>query len=303
MDGDIKFFSLDERSTLKALRMSVSHDTTGLRAERKFTANGAQYTYALRKLSRVFGSRLTLRDPPPPGKLNLTETEYVNPYKFDEGGDIFTAKFRIRKYLTYDKETGQIEHAAITKRKSWMEFKVDHPEHENVVTKHRVLAPDPVIERLMKAGLNHHEKNEILEILNQEPANQCPKFVNEFLKLFTSLHPEGAKSILGIVYYRNAFQIRMPTRSGKKLDVQITIDQSVNFKAPRTSDPLLKYPRGARVVEIKVPLSHANLDDEAIADAPELLHIRWLCHYFSDRLLPDFTEDVGKFGHFKKLYQ
>ncbi|MNL05235.1 hypothetical protein D3C87_1258190 [compost metagenome] len=305
-NGKPQVFSIDERSTLSNLQLSVMHDTTGLRAERKFTANGAQYRYAIKKLGRIFGPRLTLRDTPPEGKLNLTETEYVNPYKFHEkgeSGDLFTAKFRVRKYLTYDKATGETQRAAVTRNKAWMEFKVDHPDYDNVVTKHRVLAPDTVIERLMQGSVSKQERAEILSVLALDPINKDTAAVEEFLKLFTSLNPEGAKSILDIIYARDAYQIKIPTLSGRPLDIQITVDRSVNFKAPKTSDHLLQYPIGARVIEIKVPVSHANLDQIALLDAPDLVHIKWLIDYFSDRVMTDFTEDVGKFGHFKKLYQ
>ena|GEM_PF-3831975 len=304
--GKPQVFSNDERSVLSNLQLSVMHDTTGLRAERKFTANGRQYSYALSKLARLFGSRLTLRDVPPAGKLNLTETAYVNPYKFHEkgqSGDLFTAKFRVRKYLTYDRATGLTERAAVTRAKSWMEFKVDHPEFENVVTKHRVLAPDSVIERLMEGSVSSHERALILEVLKADPVNRDAAAVEEFIKLFTSLNPDGATSILDIVYARDAFQIKVPTKSGSALDIQITVDRSVKFKSPETSDHLLRYPSDARVIEIKVPVSHAALDAAALADAPDLVHIKWLTDYFSDRVMDDFTEDVGKFGHFKKLYQ
>jgi hypothetical protein len=94
--------------------------------------------HALKTLSEKYGPNFQLRDQKLPGRKNVTVTQYAVPITFKgPNGNTLSSKIRFRKYYDAAEATplskAKLHPADIVKDRQFVEFKIDHPEYQQVV--------------------------------------------------------------------------------------------------------------------------------------------------------------------------
>lgn len=130
---------------IQAFRQNQSLSTTGLRKEVKYVLSNEDVAILIQRLKFDFGKSMAERDQAIPGTRNITHTDYMPVFKYLYKGQKKSAKVRFRKYFSRDEADLQWSHLRVNeslKDRSWLELKIEHPEHLNVVIKPRLLCLD-----------------------------------------------------------------------------------------------------------------------------------------------------------------
>ncbi len=295
-------------------------NTTSLRRETKWVVDEKNADHMLNQLRDRFGERLTLRDVPKDGKLNITETDYLPTFELPPAPSGTApknttkrkAKIRIRRYGTATEESSPHSGSAMEtdpafKDTSKLEFKIDHATEKDVVLKPSVVMKNADIELLFKNPASFAANREAITARSIE--KNPPELVKEMIAGIEALHqqvpPDTLQKALNIRYSRSAYQVSLKDMSQsppKKVDVQITFDRDIQYRDPAkpgSAPSTGRYEPHHRVVEVKIPIEYAKLSDEECARIlPELLEIRKSLGTLQQ--IQEIPQGTGKSGAFSK---
>lgn len=295
---------------LTMLNESATVSTTGLRRESKLVVSEGHFQRVFGKFSRFFGPRLKLRDVPEEGTDNLTDTLYTTPLWFHSPaakGILKSVKVRVRGYLTERRGSGEILRSSITAKKRFLELKVDHPEFEGVVIKHRLLVTDEDLRIIFNPNATYASVQKVIEQVSQDPMNASisnPDLIDAFIAFVRAapvVHSDFKRKYVVIRYRRDAYQVRLLSKSGEPIDIQITVDDRVKLMDASSGQNLAQYPKGARVIEVKVPLKYAQFTAENLNEVPELAVVQGLIATLDSAILPGFESNTGKLSNTIRL--
>ena len=282
-------------------------DTTSLRQEVKYVVKTADLKKMLEALERVFGTRLGVRELPPPGYANVTSTQYMKIGKYFQGGKKLSTKVRFRKYFTRKLEDVNWSNLKVHPDlidKSWLELKIDHPDFDNVVFKPRLLIYDRDIQFISNSNFLLH-RNEIqarLLQLNPNKSVDVIKFIEYFDALYTTPHMMVENMFAKTEYERTSYSLKLnnPADPSKKVDIQITLDESIHLTKLKNGKNFDVYKSDETVVEVKVPLKFSNLGEADIALIPELAEVKKFIETLDSRHVPDYAKNSGKMSKIEK---
>ncbi len=214
---------------------------------------------------------------------------------------------RIRAYLSERKSTGEVERSAATFAKKFLELKVDHPQFENVVIKHRLLISDDDLKIVFNPDASKEELSGVYQRASQEKLNAALAKDNlieamvEFVRASPLKDPAFAASYVTIRYERSAYQLRLPSVTGDPVDVQITVDNRISLHDGHNGMALSHYPGSARVIEVKVPLKYSQFTDANLKEVPDLKIVQTLIEQLDARIITGFEPNSGKLSNTLRL--
>lgn len=284
-------------------------DTTSLRQEKKFVLKTSEVQILIENLKSTYGPQFKLRDLILDGTVNITSTKYMAIAHYYVGGKRLAAKVRFRKYYTKEystltSEPGEMIPAEGFENKSWLEVKIQHPEHENVVIKPRLLINDAdQIHFLSESFFDRKDglKSRLLE-LNPGKEDDIEKFMNFFtqLNLTPSLMVKGL--FANTQYERSSYSLKLknPNDSTKKIDIQLTLDQKVRLTRLADKQEFDAYEKDETVVEVKIPVEFSKLSDDDITAVPGLSGIRDFIEALAISHLEKYPMNKGKMSKIEK---
>jgi hypothetical protein len=313
---------LQSAKVIKATEPSKK-STTSARAEIKFAL-------VLENMQRILGnfkSRIedqikgfTLVDRVVPigGKRNMTWTGYSNRFTLNYLGKKLRAKIRVRKYGTIEadaeitKENLQV--LENMKDKSYFEFKIEDPDHDQSVLKPRVLMFDSDANLLLNPNLRISELKEIelrTQKLNSpekpgdiEAKEEIDQTIHYMLQAIQGLHEQGSlfQPEFETLYERVSYKVPLKnTTTGEEYDVQITLDADViatsllyNISAQSFKHEVEKI----LVTEVKIPIPLLQyLKTKDYKEVPGLEAVAYLLQAIDYNSLKNFQGNSGKLFH------
>lgn len=300
--------------------------TTSLRREDKFVVLKPLIDSVLSTLRRNYGPAFQLRDKRTSGTKNVTVTQYAVPVHFavprdlamasgvgDAGATrVRSAKIRLRKYFSAPSasplSSAALTPSAVTSGRTFLELKIDHPIHDGVVVKPRLLISDADANLIQTRRRFLAERSALVARWSAENPSVPRAVVEGFAQTLADLYvsvdhlPLYAKTS----YVRDSFSLMIPPAdvgptgaAAKPLEVQITVDREVLTDDSRTSRTVAAYSARDVVVEIKVPLAHAALSPASLATYPGLAEIAQLKRLLANHRDLNFAEGAGKLATFR----
>lgn len=295
---------------LQTLNNTVAGDTTGLRRESKYVVDDSASANFTASLERSLG-KLEARETAPEGKANLTFTTYAAPLNYvvkgPEGKSYRNVKLRVRQYLVEDVHEQSVARNAITDGYKFLEFKAMHPTLDQVVIKSRLRLSDRDIALLLNPETFAASKDAVLARAVADSKFNKADVAVEMLKLIGLLHAQqdpGQKwdtEYVSVSYRREAFRKVLQAVDGRKIDIQITIDQNVVLSEGKGESDMLESLPDARVIEIKIPVEFAGLTSEDIAMVPGLAVVKEAIEALSQQQRSGFVANHGKFSNLMRL--
>lgn len=303
---------LSEQQVLRLTQLNefATVSTTGLRRESKMVVNESDFQRVFGEFSQYFGQRLKLRDVPEDGTNNLTDTLYTTPLWFNSPTaqrSLRSVKVRVRGYLSERQQSGEIIRSSITAKKRFLELKVDHPEFDGVVIKHRLLVTDEDLRVIFNPKATYASIQKVVDQVGQDPVNATMASSNlidafiAFVRAAPVVHSNFKHKYVVIRYRRDAYQVRLMSKTNEPIDIQITVDDRVNLHDAKSGKNLAQYPEGARVIEVKVPLKYSQFTPENLSEVPELAVVQRLIETLDAAILPGFTSNTGKLSNTIRL--
>ncbi|MBL7715155.1 MAG: hypothetical protein JNL01_06770 [Bdellovibrionales bacterium] len=298
-----------------------TNSTTSLRKESKWIVKQEHQEQFLNELKKDYDGKIKLRDVPAEGTRNVTTTDYAVEVRIPSGKKGVPdrhAKLRVRSYGSrLDGTKDPIELADAFKDKAKVELKIDHPTLEDVVYKPGITMKRKDIDLLL-GGYESYKAN-ISKVRASTKALEENKgqdgLVDKMFESIESLYEQRAAALgknapkklynnANIQYERDAYRIEMKdlrSNPPKKVDVQITIDRSVEFRNPKNPyEVLASYPDDYRAIEIKVPVEYENMSLEELKNAvPELYELKK--KYALLKQVSDVPAGKGKAGTLGQL--
>jgi hypothetical protein len=255
---------------LKCIEMEAS--TTSLRREDKAVVMARHADRFISELGQRFGD-MSLRDVPPPGRVNITRTYYLNsgdqlPSLLGLGetpeGSI-SPKIRIRSYHTRSAKGGKATPSPITDGISVLEIKMPHPNRPGVSLKPRLFVNNNHLALLLNRDAfdNPTTREAVVQTLKADKRND-PETVDRMLGVIDGLHQrhkgKKLKPWMQTQYERTAYMI--PIAAGG--NVQVTVDRKVKYRHPKKGKVLDRFKRSWRAVEVKIPDEYAAMTDSQL---------------------------------------
>lgn len=298
---------------VEAFRQNQSLSTTGLRKEVKYVLKNEDVAALIQSLKLDFGKSMAERDQALAGTRNITNTDYMPVFKYVYKGQKKSAKVRFRKYFSRDEADLQWAHLRVNeslKDRSWLELKIEHPEHVNVVIKPRLLCLDRFQADLKSSKRFFERSSEIAKSLNELNPNQ-QDLVEDFMQFFTQLHSskQAPKGFFARTEYeRVSHSIKLDRfdlplnadGSAQKIDVQITLDQDIRLTRLTDGFKVSAYDPAETVVEVKIPLQFAGLTREDIDRVPGLSRVKEFIESLSRAHIKTYPENRGKMSKIDK---
>ena len=292
-------FHTDDRVS-KSVRsfQNGKQDTTSLRQEVKFVVKTADLDAYLPKLEQFFKERFRNRDKAPEGFANITSTRYMSVGKFIQNGKQLSAKIRFRKYFIRDLNDANWKNLIVAPEladRSWLELKIQHPEFDNVVFKPRLQILDKDISKLITEKYFDYKDGIIKRLLELNPnkAEDVAKFAAYFDALYTTPSMKKENMFAQTQYERTSYSIKM--RDGKeRIDVQITLDQNVRLTRLKDGSQFNAYGADETVVEVKIPVKYAKLDDDVLRQVSDLAEIKRFIAMLGEYHVPKYPMNKGK---------
>lgn len=311
-NGEIKADSDLSADILKFMKVLGAGSTTSLRQESKFVVSESVVTDQLQLLAKNFGADFQLRDQRIEGRKNVTVTQYAFPFKITSGKKVLSAKVRFRKYFdTTDKlplGEGILTPANFVKNRQFVEFKIDHPEHDQVVIKPRMIVMDSDVQMMYsKAEFTLH-KNEILERTLALPGNSKtpPEVIRQFFEVFENFYAKGPDALplfAQTAYVRDSYSTMLKDQNGDPVEIQMTVDREISMTDSRTNKKTSAYRIQDIVVELKIPLAYSGLTAKNFADVPGLRQIAQLKRALQKAHIDLYKAGSGKLSTFKKTLE
>ena len=254
------------------------------RQERKYTIKKTQLDKAWGQFLERLPYDLSARESAREGWENKTLTVYFPPFEINIPGQTQSIglKIRIRKYYQENRSNGRIEVAPITHEHSFWEFKFDHPLliDRGITDKKRILIPDTDIATYLRSGQSQSDIRALFAAADLSASNITSK---EAASLLETLIRDAEAAIgrtptpVGFVdYARTAYEANLRSASGENITAQFTIDKVPSLytashipfffagdlsisQLKRKEALLASYDPKLRVVEVKVPDSHAQI--------------------------------------------
>jgi hypothetical protein len=298
-------------------------DTTGLRWEAGHFVKAPAVDELLEDLKKIMGvETLDARDVAAAGRVNVTETDYAVRLKIDDEPGLLLGRsgtIRVRRYG--DRVIGShdvFEPSELTRGRSKLEIKLDHPTEENVVFKPSVIVEDSDIERLL-GGFNSFYRDgfylkawERTKALNPNKQSEVDQVFRSLKNVYEDINHRRRSKFLPqflphrrlepyqtVEYERTAYALKPPYVGGRKpAPVQITVDQNVRYRFPGQGKggSLGPFKPDERVVEVKVPLDAMKGDRMKLKEEnPQLAAIIERFERFNDVTIPGFNGQ-GKAG-------
>jgi hypothetical protein len=248
--------------------------TTSLRREIKAVVHKRHAKSFLRELEQLCGP-LQLRDVPPPGKVFLTTTHYLNTgdqlpallgLRHIPKGSI-SPKIRIRTYQTRDRR-GRVQNTALTDGIALLELKMPHPTRPGVSLKPRLFVSQQHLKLLtnQKRVSDLAVKDAMLKTMKADARND-PQVVDRVVSLFEQLHlskkGKRLKPWVTTRYQRKAFLIPLGEGRG---DIQVTVDKEVQYRHPKSGKLVGRLKPKYRALEVKIPDAYARMSDRQLRD-------------------------------------
>lgn len=324
-DEPVRFGS--QRSTLSRCifdglmaALSEGLNTTGLRQESKRASKTESVDKFFNALEARFGE-LAPRDAVLPGRANVTSTDYLQDLVLPETrpGIIRKAKIRIRTYGDRpDGTNADPKFRGLYRNYSKLEFKIDHPTEDQVVIKPSILMANQDIAAVMKKDFCQKHPDQVSEMRERakeirdsrgKPLND-PKLVDQMFDALAELHREmpdndPLKRRINIQYERKSYKIELQDKSktpSVPVEIQITVDRNIQYRSSSRDERAVvtPYRANANIVELKIPLEYAKLNDAQLRDIlPDLVFIRQ--SYSQLEPVPEIPPGTGKSGSFKRL--
>lgn len=311
--GQFKKNKSSFEEAIQAFRQNQSLSTTGLRKEVKYVLSNEDVAILIQGLKLDFGKSMAERDQALAGTRNITQTDYMPVFKYLYNGQKKSAKVRFRKYFSRDEADLQWAHLRVNeslKDRSWLELKIEHPEHVNVVIKPRLLCLDRFQADLKSSKRFFEKSSEIAKSLNELNPNQ-EALVEDFMQFFKQLHssrqaPSGF--FARTEYERVSHSIKLDRLdlprnadgSAQKIDVQITLDQDIRLTRLTDGLKVSAYDPSETVVEVKIPLQFAGLTRQDIDRVPGLSRVKEFIDSLSRSHIKTYPENRGKMSKIDK---
>jgi hypothetical protein len=282
-------------------------------------------TSASELVTQMEASGFVLRDVPPSGKLNVTDTDYLPDHTYYLNGQKLKFKIRFRKYGTVDEKDPQGSWTPISsmRDKSTLEFKIEQPDLKASVKKRqltvwdsdKMLLANPLAYPKSVEGIRKRliELNPPTTKLSQK---QVERLVDQAMFDFrlryeeaqsliasrkaTVVSEDGSSRLLkdGVVvgldvntrYVRNAFKRDL----GNGYEVQITLDSQIMFYDYQSKERFQRYAPNEVVAEIKLPPVYSVITPQMIAENPSLQQVKDVRDKLDTDHLPDYKKDSGK---------
>lgn len=310
--GEVRADAELSKDILKFMDVLGAGSTTSLRQESKFVVSEAVVSEQLRLLDLQYGSSFQLRDQRQEGRKNVTVTQYAFPFKIKSGKKDLSAKIRFRKYFDTSDQLplGQdaLQPAGFVKDRQFVEFKIDHPEFEQVVIKPRMIVLDSDVAMLHKKSEFEQHRAEILERTVALPANaKTPRAVIEqFMEVFGNFYSKGPETLplfAQTIYVRDSYSVMLKNQTGEPVEIQMTIDREIGMTDTRSGKKTTAYRTEDIVVELKIPLAYAGLTAKNFADVPGLKDIARLKKSLKAAHIQLYAEGSGKLSTFRKTLE
>lgn len=288
------------------------------------------------KKNKIMAVVFSTRDHAQNGYKNITYTFYGKGAYFWNLGIKTKIKLRARFYLQENIANGSYERAKALESLSFLELKVKNPSPEelNSVNKYRVKIEDRDLLELINT--EKEKTSEVLAKIKNNTLNKVQGKKTEMIEtmflVIKDLATEDNKFIepqLAISYERTAkkfLEEKYKSKKGllkrkfyKDMEYQLTLDQNIKgYKLSRgfmdnssnfleffqnnKNNFLYQYPHDSVVVEIKVPLSVANLNPKEYSPIHRRIHDEFINSVFTqEALYPGFRLNKGKAGHLKRI--
>lgn len=283
-----------------------SKSTTGLRKETKFVLVETNLNKLLEQVAQEHGQSFQLRDQVKPGMKNVTVTDYSFPlmFRMSPSNKMLASKLRFRKYFEAPRSQimslDNLVSSESTKGVTWVELKTDHPEHEAVVIKPRMLMADKDTALIRNKKSFQRNRQQILQrTIDLNPGLER-KMIDQFFALFAAL-PSETPLLATTAYVRESYVIALKDTSNQKVDIQITVDREVNVVDQRpggSKSGISAYEQSEVVVELKIPLAYSGLTLANFASVPGLSKIADLKKILETGHIPSYQG--GKLATFKR---
>lgn len=286
-----------------------------------------------KKYAVVFANRDEIEK----GYKNITYTFYGKGAYFWNLGIKTKIKLRARFYLQENTENGDYRRPEQLNSYSFLEVKIKNPSPEelNIVNKYRVKIEDSELLKLINTDAKTKDivlkklKRKILE----NSAGKKAKMINAMFEVIADLAAKDAKFIkpqLAISYERTAKKYLeedykaklglLKRKHYKDVEYQLTIDnnikgyrlkkgfmdtyeQFIDFFNNNKEHYIYQYPQDAIVVEIKVPLTVANLKEKSYSPVHNRIYNEFISQVFTEEALyPGFRLNKGKAGHVRRIF-
>jgi hypothetical protein len=254
-----------ERTLLSFETRLGEGSTTSLRREDKYVVSRKLIDQVLVEFTKHFGDSFVLRDKKQDGRKNMTVTQYAVPIVFSVNGIRKSAKFRIRKYYSDSIHGGDLRPAAVTDGRAFLELKIDHPIHDGVVVKPRLLISDEdaaIVQDRTAFVLKKHHLAARWKIENPKvPGAVIDGFVSALASTYAAVGP-SMPLFAKTSYVRDSYSLYVPDTAdpaAKPVEIQFTIDREISVQDSRTGRMVAAYGPNDVVVEVKVPLAFASL--------------------------------------------
>lgn len=299
-----------DRFSLQVLKIQNGKklDTTSLRQELKFVVPTAALKEQIHALSDIFGSRMQSRDKAPDGYVNVTSTYYLTSAKYKTlRGDTKKAKVRFRKYYLRDLtdiRSAKMQVGEGLRDRSWLELKIQHPDHANVVTKPRLLVLDRDIRFFTTDSFVVHKenlKNRLLE-LNPGKEEEVLNAIQFFSELYSNPRRRVENLFAKTEYDRESISTKLQNGQNpkEKIDVQFTMDQNIHLTRLADKERFDVYSPHETVIEVKIPVAYAEMTDADIALIPELARIKEFVEWLTEHHNRSFPINKGKMSKISK---
>jgi hypothetical protein len=103
-------------------------------------------------------------------------------------------------------------------------------------------------------------------------------------------------------YERTSYSLKLrnPTEPNEKVDIQITLDESIHLTKLKNGKNYDVYKKDETVVEVKVPLKFSSLTEADINLIPELNEVKKFIHELDSRHVSDYAKNSGKMSKIER---
>lgn len=308
---------------LKAAESELN-STTGNRVERKFTSPLLSIDSYLKKLEHSLGNyyqgfKLESRDKKTEGFLNVTHTKYLTKLKLNYKGKKLTTKIRLRKY-GLSPEGKEISFEKFTPVKSmndsegrpysWLEFKIEHPQIKKAVLKPRIKFHDTFADLLENKTSDFLKNIEVIrsitktlntEMFKEGQSINKDKLVDSMIDALIATVTEGIelKTISENLYERTSYSIYLKNMdTDEKINVQLTVDKDIHQHSVVLGKEVPSYEPefNLAVLEVKIPVTYAELSPEQQQTVPGLGSILDLINNSTSSQQTGYVMDKGKYS-------
>jgi hypothetical protein len=284
---------------------------TSLRQEDKYVVSEFMVDQALRILEELYPDQFELRDKKTPGFRNVTVTQYALPIKIPGLRDLLSSKLRFREYFQVAENTPVNVKNLITQDsmhdRQWVEFKTDHPDHEQTVTKPRVVMLKKDIKSIQNMNTLLENREEIIKrtLELKENAKTDPKIIRHFVNIMMLLYAKGQFEQLPLfaktVYARDSYVLSLKGKNGENVEVQLTIDRDIKIIENEKHRTVKAYKPGDAVIEVKVPVAYAKLTEKDLENVPGLRDVLDLKNFLHNQNLDGYREGAGKLSTSRRV--